>query len=92
MKNSILFSIFSTFFCRLFLHFINFAVLLRCRAHASDLSKRRDAFLKRKKQVRAKTAAEEVDVSLASFYKYAKGQHLPHIETLRRVGEKWNVK
>jgi len=38
----------------------------------------------------AKTAAKELRISLASFYKYAKGDDLPRMEVLRDAQEKWD--
>lgn len=37
----------------------------------------------------AKKAAKDLEISLASFYKYAAGQDLPRMEVLRDAQEKW---
>lgn len=49
-------------------------------------------FTEQKKKVGAKRAAEDLNVCLASLYKYAAGTDLPRIEVLRDVQEKWGVK
>lgn len=51
-----------------------------------------DAFSARKKKVGAKTAAKELNVSLASFYNYANGTDLPRMEVLRDAQAAWGVK
>jgi hypothetical protein len=37
----------------------------------------------------AKKAVEELNISLASFYKYAAGDDLPRMEVLREAQDKW---
>jgi hypothetical protein len=40
----------------------------------------------------AKKAAKQIDVCLASFYKYLKGETLPDFEVLRRAHHEWGIK
>jgi hypothetical protein len=40
----------------------------------------------------AKKAAKELNICLASFYKYAAGTDLPRTEVLRDANKKWGVK
>lgn len=51
-----------------------------------------DVFAKKKKELGAKQAARELNVSLASFYNYAAGTDLPRMEVLRDAQQKWGVK
>ena len=52
----------------------------------------KDEFTKKKQQLGARKAAEEIDVSLASFYNYAKGKTLPDLDVLRKANAKWGIK
>jgi hypothetical protein len=45
---------------------------------------------KKKEKGGAKKAAEELNISLASFYKYAAGDDLPRMEVLRDAQKKWD--
>ena len=49
-------------------------------------------FKKRKVELGARKAAKQLDVSLASFYKYVAGTDLPRMEVLKRAQEKWGLK
>jgi predicted DNA-binding transcriptional regulator AlpA len=48
-------------------------------------------FKKIKKSLGAKKAAIKLGVSLASFYKYVRGQDLPRMEVLGRAHELWGI-
>jgi hypothetical protein len=50
-----------------------------------------DVFAQRKHHPGAKAAAKELDISLASFYKYANGTDLPRMEVLKAAQEKWGI-
>jgi hypothetical protein len=52
----------------------------------------RDEFAKKKRELGARQAARELNVCLASFYKYAAGEDLPRVEVLRDAQEKWGIK
>ncbi len=51
-----------------------------------------DVFTKKKKELGAKHAARELNVSLGSFYNYAAGKDLPRMEVLRDAQQKWDTK
>ena len=44
---------------------------------------------KKKEKGGAKQAAQDLGISLASFYKYADGDDLPRMEVLRDAQQKW---
>jgi hypothetical protein len=52
----------------------------------------RDVFDRKRRDVGAKQAASQLNVSLASFYNYAAGKDLPRLEVLRDAQEKWGIK
>jgi hypothetical protein len=56
------------------------------------LSQVKEEFQKQMNKMGAKKAAKQIDVCLASFYKYVKGETLPDFEVLRRAHEKWGIK
>jgi hypothetical protein len=47
---------------------------------------------KREERGGAKRAAKELNICLASFYKYAAGTDLPRTEVLRDANKKWGIK
>jgi hypothetical protein len=49
-------------------------------------------FAEKIEKLGAKRAAEELNICLASIYKYAAGDDLPRIEVLRDAQHKWGVK
>jgi len=49
-------------------------------------------FRQKKKKIGAKEAAKQLNVCLASFYKYTNGKALPRTEVLRRAHIKWGIK
>ena len=51
-----------------------------------------DEFTRRKKILGAKEAADQLGVSIPSFYNYAAGTDLPRIEVLRTAHKRWNIK
>ena len=51
-----------------------------------------DVFTRKKRDLGAKRAANELNICLASFYNYAAGTDLPRMEVLRDAQLKWNVK
>jgi len=53
------------------------------------LAQVRRVFKDKKDNGQAKQAAEDLNISLASFYKYAAGDDLPRMEVLRDAQEKW---
>ena len=48
-------------------------------------------FQKKKNELGARKAAEELRISLASFYNYVAGTDLPRMEVLRDAHEKWGI-
>lgn len=44
---------------------------------------------RKRKKGGAKEAVDELGISRASFYKYARGEDLPRVEVLKAVEEKW---
>jgi hypothetical protein len=48
-------------------------------------------FQKKKKELGARKAADELQISLASFYNYVAGTDLPRMEVLRDAHEKWGI-
>jgi hypothetical protein len=46
----------------------------------------------RKRKNGAKEAIKDLRICQASFYKYARGEHLPRVEVLKAAEEKWGVK
>jgi len=51
-----------------------------------------EEFKKKKKDLGAKKAAKELNVSLASFYNYVAGTDLPRMKVLRDASRKWGIK
>jgi hypothetical protein len=49
----------------------------------------RRVFKEKKDEGQAKQAAKDLNISLASFYKYAAGDDLPRMEVLREAQDKW---
>jgi hypothetical protein len=68
----------------------------RGRRHSPEarflLSQVSREFAKKKDELGARTAARQLNVSLASFYNYVKGTDLPKMEVLRDAQEIWKVK
>ena len=53
------------------------------------LAQVRKVFKAKKDKGEARQAAKDLNISLASFYKYANGEDLPRMEVLRDAQEKW---
>lgn len=51
-----------------------------------------EVFTQKKENPGARLASKELGISLASFYKYAKGTDLPRIEVLKAAQDEWDVK
>jgi hypothetical protein len=51
-----------------------------------------EEFAQRLKNLGARAAADQLGVSLASFYNYAAGTDLPRVEVLRTAHTKWGIK
>lgn len=51
-----------------------------------------EKFSQKKEELGAKRAAADLDVSLASFYKYINGENVPDVEVLRRAKREWDIK
>jgi len=51
-----------------------------------------EKFVPKKKELGAKIAAEELGVSLASFYNYVNGKTVPDIQVLRNAKKVWSIK
>ena len=49
-------------------------------------------FTARKERFGAKRSAQELNISLASFYNYAAGKDLPRMEVLRDAQKAWRVR
>ena len=49
-------------------------------------------FKKKKVELGARKAARQLNVSLASFYKYVAGSDLPRMEVLKKAREEWGIK
>jgi hypothetical protein len=56
------------------------------------LSQVKAEFTKKRDELGAKKAAEQIDVCRASFYKYVNGETLPDFEVLRRAHHEWGIK
>ena len=56
------------------------------------LSQIKDVFKKKKDELGAERAAKQLNVCLASFYKYVNGTNLPDMKVLRNAEEKWGIK
>jgi hypothetical protein len=50
-----------------------------------------EEFTKKKQELGAKPAAKDLNVCVASFYKYCAGTDLPRMEVLRDAQEKWGI-
>jgi hypothetical protein len=51
-----------------------------------------DEFKKKKAELGARRAADELGVCLASFYHYVNGETVPDMGVLRDAAEKWHIK
>jgi hypothetical protein len=52
----------------------------------------KEKFSQKKEELGAKRAAADLDVSLASFYKYISGETVPDVDVLRRAKKEWDIK
>jgi len=56
------------------------------------ISQVKKEFGKKKKELGAKMAADQIGVCPASFYNYVNGKTLPDFEVLRRAHHEWGIK